>query len=311
VSQVQESVGNFSEAFANLRKAQQIAAHLAATEKDSTDSDLYAGTYYFMGQAHAKMGDFARAAEDYQHSASIVSSALESDPNNELLLTHLAAHYAGIADGLAEQHNYSRAAQIQARVVALLQDRCKVHPEVTSLQEYLGEGFNRLGDYQQHADVSAALETYHRSHKIFGNLLSADAKNSLAKTNFAFSDLGVGRCLLQLGRPRLALQAYRESVTTFEEIASERNSNRYPRSGLANAYSGLADVYSALAAQKNLSQSQARTYWQQAHSACEKSLFLWNEKEKRGELESAERDSAKQATRCLANTQAKLARLGK
>jgi len=311
VSQVQESAGNFSDTLANLRKAQQIAAHLATTEKDTTDRDLYAGTYYFMGVTHAKTGDFASASDDYQHAASIVKSALESDPNNELLLTHLGAHYAGIAYCLAEQRNYSRAAEIQAQVVALLEERCKAHPEVTSLEEFLGEGVNQLGEYQRHADVSAALATFNRSHKIFANLLSADAKNSLAKTNFAFSDLGVAQCLLELGRPALALETYRESVTTFEEMPSEMNSNRYPRSGLATAYSGLADVYSALASQKNLSPSQARAYWQRAHSACEKSLFLWDEKEKRGELESVERDSAKRATACIADTEAKLRTPGK
>jgi eukaryotic-like serine/threonine-protein kinase len=311
VSQVQESVGHFSDTLANLQKAQQIAAQLATTEKDSSDRDLYAGTYYFMGVAHVKTGNFASASDDYQHAASIVKSALESDPNNELLLTHLGGHYAGIAYCLAEQHNYSRAAEIQAQVVALLEERCKVHPQVTSLEEFLGEGVNQLGDYQQQADVSAALETFHRSHKIFGNLLAADPNNSLAKTNFAFSDLGVAHCLLALGRPALALKTYRESVTTFEQMPSEMNSNRYPRSGLATAYSGLADVYSALASQKNLSHSQARAYWQQAHSACEKSLLLWNEKQKRGELESGERDAAKQATQCIANTEAKLRTLDK
>jgi hypothetical protein len=131
-----------------------------------------------------------------------------------------------------------------------------------------------------------------------------------AKTNFGFRDLGVAQCLLELGRPALALETYRESVTTFEEIASETNSNRYPRSGLASAYSGLADVYSALASPKNLSRSQARAYWQQPHSAGEKSLSLWNEKEKRGELESGERDRAQQATQCIANAQAQLRRRG-
>ncbi|HEY6372451.1 MAG TPA: hypothetical protein VIX37_17875 [Candidatus Sulfotelmatobacter sp.] len=307
IAQVSESVGNFSEAIANLEKAQQIAAHLATTGKDSADSDLYSGTYYFTGEIHSKIGDFASASQDYQHAAAVVNAALELDPKNNLLRTHLMGDYAGTASCLAEQHNYARAVEIQAQVVALLQDECKANPQVTSLQEYLGEGTNWLADYQQElGNTSAALETYHSSHKIFGELVKADPRDSLAKSNFGFSYLGIAQCQVKLGKPAAAVKTYRESIATFEEMSPERSSNRYPRSGVASAYAGLAEAYSALASQKNLPRSQAHTYWQEAHSACERSLSLWNDKEKRGELESGERDSAKQAAQCVANTEAQL-----
>jgi non-specific serine/threonine protein kinase/serine/threonine-protein kinase len=307
ISQVAESVGNFSEAIANLQKAQRIAAHLATTGKSSADSDLYGGTYYFTGEIHVRIGDFASASEDYQHAAAIVKSALELDPKNEHLRTHLGGDYAGTAYCLAKQHNYSRATEIQAQVVALLQDECKANPQVTSLQEYLGEAIIRLADYQQEqGNTAAALETYQSSHKIFGDILAADPRNLLAKTNVGFSKLGAAQCLVKLAKPAAALSAYRESIATFEEMSPRTSSNRYPRTGLANAYSGLADAYSALASAKDLPRNQSRAYWQEAHSACEKSLSLWNDKEKRGELESGELDSAKQASQCVANTEAHL-----
>ena len=62
------------------------------------------------------------------------------------------------------------------------------------------------------------------------------------------------------------------------------------RSGLAEAYSGVGDAGSALAGGKGLSADQRREYWAQAHAAYQKSLTLWNDKEKRGELESGEHD---------------------
>jgi hypothetical protein len=81
-------------------------------------------------------------------------------------------------------------------------------------------------------------------------LRSADPKNSLAKTNFAFRDLGVAQRQLEPGKPALALKTYRHSATRFDEMASEVNRNRYPRSGPASADSGLADVSSALGVKK-------------------------------------------------------------
>ncbi len=307
ISQVSESAGNFSDALANLEKAQQIAARLATTQKDSVDSDLYAGTHYFMGEIQTKTGMFAAALENYRQAAAIVKAALERDPNNQFLQAHLGGHYAGIAYCLAQQHDLAQAIKIQGQVIALLEERTRVNPQVTSLTEYLGEAENRLADFQlENHDIASALETYRAAHKIFGDLLAADAKNSLAKANFGFSNLGVGQCQVRLGQPSAALGTYRESIGTFEEMSPYAGSNRYPRTGLASAYSGLADAYSALASRKNISRNQARGFWQEAHSACAKSVSMWNEKEKRGELERGELDSAKLAEQCVVRTKARL-----
>ena len=51
------------------------------------------------------------------------------------------------------------AARIRAQVVALLEHRYKVHSGLHRSRS--SEGVNRLGDYQWHADVSAARQTYY------------------------------------------------------------------------------------------------------------------------------------------------------
>ena len=307
ISQVSETTGNFNDSIANLEKAQQIAAHLATTQKDSKDSDLYSGTHYFLGEIQTKTGMFAAALENYRQGVAIVKAALELDPNNQLLQAHLGGHYAGIAFCLAEQHDLAQAIKIQGQVVALLEERTRANPQVTSLTEYLGEANNRLADFQlRNGDIGSALVTYRLAHKIYGEILSVDAKNSLAKANVGFSDLGVAECQMRLGQLSAALSTYRESIGTFEEMSAYAGSNRYPRSGLASAYSGLADTYSVLASRKDISRNQARSYWREAHSACEKSLSVWKEKEERGELETDESDSVRQATQCVAKTEAKL-----
>jgi hypothetical protein len=139
------------------------------------------------------------------------------------------------------------------------------------------------------------------------NLRSADPKNSLAKTNFAFRDLGVAQRQLEPGKPALALKTYRHSATRFDEMASEVNRNRYPRSGPASADSGLADVSSALGVKKeSFPRVKPAFIGGRRIPPAKKVSFPWDEKEKRGELNSAECGSRKQATQCIASADTKL-----
>jgi hypothetical protein len=55
-----------------------------------------------------------------------------------------------------------------------------------------------------------------------------------------------------------------------------------------------------LAAGKNISADQRRQYWEQARSSCQKSLALWIDKEKRGELESGEHEARSRVAACVA-----------
>jgi tetratricopeptide (TPR) repeat protein len=175
------------------------------------------------------------------------------------------------------------------------------------VHEYLGEATNRLATYRfDHGDSAAALETYRKAHHIFGELVAAEPKNPLAKSNFGFSDNGIAHSLMALGKLDEAAKTFRESITIFEEMSPRTTSNRYPRTGLAQSYSGLGDVYLALAGGKHLAPNQKREYWQEARTSCQKSLALWEEKEKRGEMESGERDEPAQVAQCVATTEAHL-----
>jgi non-specific serine/threonine protein kinase/serine/threonine-protein kinase len=307
VSQVQESSGNFSEAIAALAKAQPIAERLARVSKEPVDAEFSAGTYYFTANVQTQTGRVAAALENYRHAAAIREAALQSSPRNLSLRTHLAADYIGIAHCLAEQHDLARAIELQARAVAILDEGSKANPGKASLLEFLGEGTNHLGSFRkEHGDTVAALETFRQAHTIFGGLLAADPKDSLAKANFGFSDVDTANCQLAMGNPAIAIKIFREAIATFEEMSPGSATNRYPRSGLAQAYAGLAHAYSGLAAGKKLRGNQARSYWQEAHSACQKSLAIWRDKEKRGELDSGEGESLKQANQCVLKSDAQL-----
>jgi hypothetical protein len=43
-----------------------------------------------------------------------------------------------------------------------------------------------------------------------------------------------------------------------------------------------------------------REYWKQARASCERSLALWNQKQKLGELESGENGEAQKVAECIA-----------
>jgi non-specific serine/threonine protein kinase/serine/threonine-protein kinase len=307
VAQVLETEGNFPEALATLRKVLPTAQSMAAGNHDPVLADQFAGVYYFSASIQVQTGDLDSALENYQRGASIRSAALQANPGSFPLRTHLAADYGGIAKCSAERHDLPHAIEMQAKATAMLDDASKVHSDNATLREYLGEATNRLATYRnEHGDPAAALETYRKAHEIFRDLLAADPKNSLAKSNFAFSNDGIASSLVALGKPASAARLYRESIATFEDMSPTTGSNRYPRSGLAEAYAGLGAAYAILGAGKGVPPNQKREYWEEARTSCQKSLDLWNDKEKRGELESGERQVPSRVAACIAKSEGQL-----
>jgi tetratricopeptide (TPR) repeat protein len=281
---------------------------MAEGSTDPVLADQYAGTYYFTAVVRGQTGDSAAALENYQRAAAIREPALRANPSNFTLRTHLAADYSGIAACSAEKHDLQNAASMQAKSTAILEDVSAAHPDNASLREYLGEALNRLATYRRdQGDPAAALETARRAHQIFKELLAADPKDVLAKANFGFTNSGIALALKALGKSDMALQLFRESIASFEEMsAANPSGNRYARTGLAGSYSGMGDLYASLAGGKDITPARQVEYWKQARTSCQKSLAVWNDKQKRGELESSERDEAAQVSQCVASAEAHL-----
>ena len=312
VAQILDSGGDFAGALDVLGKALPIARRIAAGGNDPGLADHLAGDYYFTASIQVETGDLASAQRNYEEAAAIHGAALQAHPNSLPLRTHLAADYAGSAKCIELKHDLPNAIRMQSKATQILEEVSGSNPSNGTITEYLGEAINRLATYRnEQGDPAAALETYRRAHQIFGDLLAADPKNSLARSNFGFSDNGIGRSLVALGKPADATKVFRESIATFEEMSPRTATNRYLRTGLADAYSGMGGAYSVLAVGNNVAPNQKREYWGDARSYCEKSLALWNDKEKRGELESGEHTEPARAAECVANSEAQQRRLPK
>lgn len=306
LAQLFESSGNFPEALAALGKGQQLAQRLSGNKGDPSLADYAAGGLYFTAEIQTRIGEWDSALQNYQRGAALREVAIKNNPEHLLLRSHLPADYAGVAQCLAHQGNLSHAIEVQSKSAALLDELAKSNPSNATLTEYWGEALNRLGSYQQeNGQYAIALDTHRKSHEIFGGLLTADPKNSLAKVNFGFSDSGIGGALVAMHNPAPAIKVFRESITTFEEMSPATTGSRYVRSGLADAYSGLGESYLEMA-KSNVSATQRREYWEQARSSCQKSLALWDEKQKRGELESNEKESAATVSQCIATSETQL-----
>ena len=306
VALVQETAGNFPGALEALGKALPVVQEIAEGSTDPILADQYAGTYYFTAIVQGRMGDSGAALQDYQRAAAIREPAMQANPGNFTLRTHLAADYSGIADCSADKKDLHHAAEMQAKATAILEDVSAAHPQNATVREYLGEALNRLATYRRdQGDQTAALETDRRANQIFRELVSADPKDVLAKANFGFTNNGIALSLQALGKPDLALQLFRESVASFDEMLAA-SSSRYARTGLAESYSGMGDLYASLAGAKNVSVSRQLEDWKESRTLCQKSLGLWNDKQKRGELESDERDEAAQVEHCIATAEVHL-----
>jgi len=307
LAQVLESEGDFDQALANLARAQPITERLTAGNSDPVLADQYAGSYYFTAGIQVRTGNLAAAEQNYQRSAAIRDGALQANPASFPLRAHLAADYGGLAKCLELKGDLLHAIETQSKATTILDEVSKANPANATLSEYLGESLNRLATYRnEHDELLPALETYRKAHAIFGTLLAADPKNSLARSNFGFSDNGIARSLTALGKPSSAINIYKESIASFEGMSPRISSNRYLRTGLADAYSGLGETYSILASSKNSSAAEKRAYWEEAHSSCQKSLALWKDKEKRGELESGESASLPKVSQCVAACEIRL-----
>ena len=309
LAQVQESEGNFADALTSLGKAQLIAERLAESSKDPIIVDQFAGAYYFRALIQEKTGDFAGALANFQKSANIRNGALAANPGSVPLRTHLAADYAGIAKCYESQKNLAQAIELQSKATALMSDVAHSNSGNAMLSEFEGETVNRLATYlRENKQFAASLDASRRAHRIFADLLAADPKNSLAKSNFGFSNNGIGSALLEMGKAKEAVNVFRESIVSFEEMSSRTASSRYPRSGLAEAYSGLGDAYAAVASEKATSTTRRRELWKESRSAYGQSLAVWKEKEQRGELQSGEKESEAEV---IANAARAEAQLGK
>jgi tetratricopeptide (TPR) repeat protein len=301
VAQILEANGDFSGALAAVRKASPITEKLAASDPSAIQSDQLAGSYYFTAGLLAKTGNPNEALKNYEHASTIRQAALRTNPRSLLLRTHLAADFAGEAQALQQTGRLDRAVQIQGKAVTILENVSEANRNNATLQEYLAEAVNRMATYRkQQGNLAAALAAYTRAHRIFQNLVNVDSKNSLAKANFGFSDNGIGECLIAEGKPAAAMGCFREAATSFEAMSPRTTGSRYVRTGLAQTYSGMGSAYSALAARADIPAIKKREYWKQARASCEKSLALWNQKEKLGELESGETGEAQKVAECIA-----------
>src|SRR5579883_1883741 len=307
IANVLELTGDLNGALASLRKTLPITEKLAAGNSNPELADHFGGSHYFIAGLLVKTGDMSGALENYRQAASIREASLQSNPSSVPLRTHLAADYAGMATCMRSSGELVQATAMQTKSIEILRQLSRVVPNSASMQEYLGEALTRLGHLQlDQGKLAESLASQHEAHAIFQGLLAADSSNSLARSNFAFTDNAIAEVLVRSGQPTRAITPLLESLATFRSMSPETSSNRYTRSGMASAYSGMGDVYSALASSRRLSATAAALTWREARSWYERSLALWSDKRQRGELESEERSEQQNVLGRIARCEAAL-----
>ena len=307
IANVLEFTGDFKGALSTIEKALPITEKLAVGVNDPVQADRLAGCYYFTAGLLGQTGNPAGAADSYRRASSIRLDALKANPGNPFLRTHLAADYAGIAKSLSQSGDIKQAIATQQQAVAILQDVSQTNPNNATLREYLAEATDRLAGFQRdNGDAAEALNSDQLAHHLFQLLMTADSKNFLAKANFALSDDDIARSLLALHRYAPALEALREARTIFEEMSPRNSTDRYARTGLADAYFLSGRTYSLMAAEPKTSAAERQKLWLEARSWLQKSSALWADKQKRAELESDDREAVQSVTEALARCETAL-----
>jgi tetratricopeptide (TPR) repeat protein len=223
------------------------------------------------------------------------------------LRSHLVADYIGMAASMRLLGDPGKALAMQTQSVEILRELSRNEPNSVSLREYLAEAVNKVGSLQcDLGKFDDALIWQREAHQIFKDLLAADANNSLARGNMAFADNGIADTLVRSGQPEAAINVLQESLAIFRAMSPESSSNRYVRSGFASANGMMGNACSALAGSRHLSRAQAAEKWREARSWYQKSLAVWIDKSKRGELENEEHDDQQHVLTQIARCDAEL-----
>jgi eukaryotic-like serine/threonine-protein kinase len=307
IAHVLEHGGDLQGALNAMRQTLPITQKLSAGDPDPERADHFAGSHYFIASLLGKTGDAAGALENYRQASEIRGASLQHYPSNSFLRTHLAADYIGMATSMRHQGNLDGAIEMQTKAVEILRAISGAAPNSASLREFLAEAMNKLGGLQRmQGKLNEAMASQQEAHGIFKALSGADPNNSLSRSNVAFADNGMAEILIQSGKPKAAIDVLQESLATFTAMSPPTATNRYVRSGFASAHSLMGEAYSVLAKSQHASRKEAAQSWREARSWYEKSLAMWVDKNKRGELESEERDEQPKIENQIANCDAAL-----
>jgi serine/threonine protein kinase/tetratricopeptide (TPR) repeat protein len=306
-----EASGDFAGALEDVRKIPSILEKVAAHTSDPTLLDRQAGGYYYIGRILNEIGDPDGALENYRKAAEIRPTVKTTDQGEvNLLRTHLAGDYAGIAESLMLTNHLSEASKVQEQAIQILEELSRANPNNSTLRHYLGNSYDLLGTiWEKRGDQIKALEYRLRGHEIFKELMTSDPQNALARINFAFSDESIGESLVATGDVPEALRHIREALAVFEAMAASGSKDRYVSSGLADCYFGLGMAYSALAARPKGSVAQKTRDWHEARAWYQKSNDIWAEKRTHRSLDRSESDTAERAAQGIARCDAALTKL--
>jgi tetratricopeptide (TPR) repeat protein len=161
---------------------------------------------------------------------------------------------------------------------------------------------------ERRGDKPGSFENYRKAHEIFARLMSEDPTNSLAQVNFGFSNLGIGRILVEEGEVPKGMKRVREALATFQTLAGRASGDRDAVIGVGESYAALGMAYSTMAGYESVSAKKMED-WHAARSWYQKSLEVWREKPNRNVLDDFGHNEDEQVTKEMARCDAVLAKL--
>ncbi len=301
IAQCLDAMGDYQGALQSSRDALSIDQKLSASG-DPKDVDNLAGDYNDVGVKLERIGELPAALESYRRASEIRETIKATDPNqiNKIHL-HLASDYAGQAEVLMLQRQFTQAVPMQQRAINILQDSSKKNPDNGSLRFGLGQAYEYSGPILEKAgDRVQALQNYREAIAIFQQASIADPKDELARRFLGFSYQYAGRLLVKEGNIQGGLADLRHALAIFESTLSSDAGNDFAFSGAAETYSGMGFAEAALAASQNVPSARRAQHWREAEAWYNKSLEIWLQMRDRGALARIDADKPEQIATAIA-----------
>ncbi len=307
-----DAFGEYQAGLNYAKKYFDIQQRLAAAAPSSELQEHLAGAYYQLARCQADLGEFDAALFDLRRSAAIREAIADAGSGVPArVLVRLAGTYGLMASVLAHQGKLEQAIAIGRKASGILADLSESEPTNAMYREYREENHYYLGFFSEaKGDFDEALRQYRRALSGFESLASADPKEMRAKLFLSKCRRHIGTTLVRQDNVIEGFEDVETGLAIAEDLYHMDPAEKSDKlTDLADAYSAVGFAHSRAAAQPNLSMRARLAHLKEAQAAYNKSLEIWLDAKRRGEVSGLDGNEPDRITNELAKCNSALARL--
>jgi serine/threonine protein kinase len=259
----------------NYQKCLQLAQGLLQRKATTQHFRDVGVCYNDIGTAYDSMGDSREALANFQKALEIYQQLIVTDPRNVMLQQGLAIAYINVGLQTGLEGDKSQSLSLLAKSLEMMKSVVAADPQNVQHKALLAEFYTESGNNRLRlAEPEAAGQDYEKACSIWGQIQSADLKNS-ADVKAASCRSKVGYAALRAKHEERAAALFHQTLGLLRPSLSSANSQTDVLWAVADSYAGLGDIEVQLASNRLLGSVSRSQHWRQAQDWYRKSLEIW------------------------------------